>query len=729
VTAQHLQRAPGSDSDTATAEPSVAGDLQVADTTGVRPPPPPPPAHELPGPPRPLLGREELIDTLADRLRRGDVSLQGRSGVGKSTLAARLAQHPHVRAQFTEGVLWAGLGRDADVMSILDAWGARLGVDVIGLPTPEARAEALVRAMREAHLLLVIDDAWDPEHARLLRCGGPGCAHLLTTCVPDLAHGFAASEQVLRVPELEIEHAFALLQERLSDAQGLDAAAIYALAEAAGGLPTSLDLIAGFVAARGSHASAESGAVPAQDLADTERRLALVRAHLGSGDRHVDTIRHGVMLNLDDMAEPLVAAFEALGAFAPRPADFDLDAARAVSEASVETLAALVARGLVEQAGPDRLALPQSVADVARGRVSDDAIARHRAHYLAVIEADPENWDGIASVYPQLRWAWQQLTGAAELPQVLTLLWACRDFQQRRGLWQDITAWTGDALERARSDGGPQLNALLLNTLGQARDVLGDRRQALDYHDQALTLSRDAGDKAGQAMVLNDMGLDHAELGETPQALACFQQALALVRALGDRTGEATILSNTAALHAAADHKQEALACYEAALPICRQLGDRAGEAAMLASVGALRSAMNDKTRALECYDAALTLLRRLGDKSSAAATLTDMAEVYDGLGEAARAVACYDEALRLCCDSGDRWSESAARYNLARLHEALGDLAEAETQLCKVVALDEAIRHPLLESHRADLARLQQQRARKRPFWMGLFGGAGATG
>jgi hypothetical protein len=44
-------------------------------------------------------------------------------------------------------------------------------------------------------------------------------------------------------------------------------------------------------------------------------------------------------------------------------------------------------------------------------------------------------------------------------------------------------------------------------------------------------------------------------------------------------------------------------------------------------------------------------------------------------------------------------------------VHEALGDLAAAEEQLQQVVALDEAIGHPDLESDRAQLVRIQTLR------------------
>jgi hypothetical protein len=66
-----------------------------------------------------------------------------------------------VQAHFADGVLWAGLGPQAYVMSTLAAWGQALGFDVTDRPTPARRAQATGRAIRTQQLLLVLDDAWE----------------------------------------------------------------------------------------------------------------------------------------------------------------------------------------------------------------------------------------------------------------------------------------------------------------------------------------------------------------------------------------------------------------------------------------------------------------------------------------------------------------------------------------------------------------------------------------
>src|SRR5512144_1963206 len=81
-------------------------------------------------PPHGLFGRDEVIGELRARVCTGSgAALGGLPGVGKTTLATALAHDREVLEHFRGGVLWAGLGPNADVDGSLDRWAAALGVD------------------------------------------------------------------------------------------------------------------------------------------------------------------------------------------------------------------------------------------------------------------------------------------------------------------------------------------------------------------------------------------------------------------------------------------------------------------------------------------------------------------------------------------------------------------------------------------------------------------------
>jgi len=703
--------------------------------------------------PNHFLGRADLVNDLVQRLLAGAspaLSAQGLPGVGKTALAVILAHHPKVLKRFADGVLWAGLGPNPDVMRALAIWGDALGVDVTDKATPQARAQAVHNAIGQRRLLLVIDDAWQLEPAQLLRCSGPRCVHLLTTRDQAIARAFAGPAQTVSVPVLEDDPAFQLLQNLAPEACAADPVAAHRLAQTVGGLPLALELLGGYLAAPERSYFPELGQAALAELADPRRRLQLAQRRLGAPEDKVVTLQEVIALSLEPKHLPkkAVKAFHALGAFAPKPATFDRQAAQAVTGADAPTLALLAARNLLERSAEDVLALHQTLADAARTATPPAAIARHRDYYLAQVNEDREAWPRIEALYPQIKHAWSALPADETL---FDFIWALRIYQERRGLWPDYLAWAERGLKVAQALGRKSETATLLVHLGFAYNALGDKPKALEYYNQALPLRRQVGDKGGEATTLTNIGKVYSALGDKPQALEYYNQALPLRRQVGDKGGEATTLTNLGLVYAALGEKQKALEYYNQALPLMRQVGDKGGEATTLNNLGLVYDDLGDKPQALEYYNQALPLMRQVGDKGGEATTLNNLGRVYSALGDKPQALEYYNQALPLyrqvgdkggeattlawlghisageenftaaldyyaqsldlLRQIGDRWTERQFRRNVASIYQAMGDLAQAEEQLQIAVALAEATGHPDLESDRAALATIQARR------------------
>ena len=131
------------------------------------------------------------------------LALHGLGGLGKSTLAAELANCQAALQMFPDGVLWATLGQQPHIGALLNSWVRGVGER----PTEawsEASATAYLRTvLRERHVLMVIDDAWDEAHIRPFLVGGPACCVLLTTRRAATADGIGAT--LLSVPEMAPE--------------------------------------------------------------------------------------------------------------------------------------------------------------------------------------------------------------------------------------------------------------------------------------------------------------------------------------------------------------------------------------------------------------------------------------------------------------------------------------------------------------------------------------------
>ena len=299
-----------------------------------------------------LVGRDDLLADLIDRLLSGKspaLSTAGMPGVGKTALALELVYRPEVQAHFRDGVLWGSLSREPDVASTQAKWADDLKCDLTGVSDLQARTERIGSAIGTRRMLVVIDDAWALEPARLLRPGG-NVTCLLTTRDEAIAQRFAPTQHI-HVPSLEEDPSLELLRQLAGNACAADPKAASDLAKATGGVPLTLKVLGGYLAEPEHSQFPDLGKQAFKELADPHKRLALAEARLGGRLDQEQTLEATIDLSVEQLeqARPAAAAaFHALGAFAPKPAKFDRTAAEAVTGTDGAVLALLIARNLLE---------------------------------------------------------------------------------------------------------------------------------------------------------------------------------------------------------------------------------------------------------------------------------------------------------------------------------------------------------------------------------------------
>jgi tetratricopeptide (TPR) repeat protein len=563
---------------------NVTGGLHLYQT----PPPPTPSEHPplfafVPAMPDHFVGRDEMLETLISQLTSGQalaLSAEGLGGVGKTALAVALAHHQDVLSYFKDGVLWAGLGPQAgesEVMSTLAAWGMALGQDISGLLDLTKRKQAVKQLIGQRSLLLVLDDVWQLNTAKALRCGGPHCCHLLTTRNKGVAQQFAGAGHTQGVASLEQDPAYTLLQALAPEACAADPKVSRELAQAVGGLPLALELLGGYLAEKETNLFPEMFDDLAGDtwaeLSDPGQRLQLAQKRLGSRSGKV-SLQDTLALSLDELQPDDKAAFYALGAFAPKPERFSRAAAEAVAETTGETLLRLAVRNLIEVEGK-RFALHQVLADVAKTGTDDAAVGRHRTYYLGLANEDRQDWRQIERVYGQIRWGWQATTDDKNR---LAWVWALREYQRLRGLWRDGLEWREAGLAATRALGRCKDEGTMLAEIGFVYNDLGQRDKALDYFQQALSILEEVGDRKEIGTTLNNIGGVYHNLGQRDKALDYFQQALPIREEVGDWAGVAHTLNNIGLVYDNLGQRDKALDYYQQALPISEEVGDRYGE-------------------------------------------------------------------------------------------------------------------------------------------------------
>ena len=164
-------------------------------------------------------------------------------GIGKSTLAAALAHDPEVQDRFPDGVLWATLGQQPELMTLLSHWVLGLGDSNFKPLSVESTSGHLRTRLDQKAALLVVDDVWDPDHVPPFLVGGPSCRVLITTRRATVADVAGAGQIPLDVltPEQSLDLLAAHLGRALGPAERDDARQ---LAEAVGFLPLALELAA-----------------------------------------------------------------------------------------------------------------------------------------------------------------------------------------------------------------------------------------------------------------------------------------------------------------------------------------------------------------------------------------------------------------------------------------------------------------------------------------------------
>ena len=168
-------------------------------------------------------------------------ALHGPGGIGKTVLASSLAHDPEVRKRFSDGVLWTTLGQEPQILSLLNDLIREIGDHE--LPTSEAASAHLRSLLHDRAVLLVVDDAWEPEHVKPFLVGGPNSHILVTT-----RRAFVADEadaELYELDEMTSDQSLDLFSSRLgrpiTEAERDDARLV---AELVGHLPLALVLAA-----------------------------------------------------------------------------------------------------------------------------------------------------------------------------------------------------------------------------------------------------------------------------------------------------------------------------------------------------------------------------------------------------------------------------------------------------------------------------------------------------
>lgn len=305
-----------------------------------------------------LIGRENDLLTMKQRMAilpypqsLSTTVIHGWPGVGKTTLVTTLAYDEEVISAFPDGILWASVGEKPNPYQELKVWGKSLGVDMSHAKTLEDVITRLRTILKDKKALLIIDDVWERDDAIPFKVGGANCFTLITTRFLDVARELITiPDELFRLGTLSDEQGFELLKRLAPTITEKYSSQAKSLVTDLEGLPLALR-----VAGRLLEADIRDGFDPLPLMNSIRDNHDLLKA-IAPDDRYdpktgtTPTVQLLLQKSTDRLDEYTRECFAFLGAFAPKPATFDMDAMKAVwmVDDPQSIIRKLVDRGLLE---------------------------------------------------------------------------------------------------------------------------------------------------------------------------------------------------------------------------------------------------------------------------------------------------------------------------------------------------------------------------------------------
>jgi tetratricopeptide (TPR) repeat protein len=706
---------------------------------------PPRPAHNL-------VGRDDLLHHLKQRIINGKdralVALNGLPGVGKTSIAIELAHAPEILDHFEDGVLWAGLGRQPDLLALLSTWAVALGISAEAIArhsTMPERAALVHAAFGLRRMLLIIDDAWQTEAALAFKVGGPNCAHLLTTRLVSVALDFA-SDKVTPVRELGLDDGLELLAQLSPRAVAEEPEEARSLVQSVGGLPLALVLMGRYLQKQSYSVQSRRLHEALTRLQATETRLQLAQPQPPlepHPDLPPDTpLSLQAVIGLSDAALDATAhrALANLSLFAPKPNTFSEEAALAVIAAPAEVLDTLVDHGLVESVAPDRYT-PRSSSEATpwylRGlvkRIAPDRYTPRTSPELALYgrakRAVPDRYAPRAlpefALYGLAKSVTPDRYDPRALPEFAPYGLAKSVTPDRYTLHQTVADYA--SLQVA----DPAAAERLVSHFAQYVDVHAADYQTLDWeiinilttletafktsqHDKLIrmvdalytfletrglyeiserhlrrahTVAEATGDVDSQVTILNMLGDLEVRRGQFKSAQAFLQQSIELARATQCRQLEADRLFQLGLALSYMGDRHNGRAALERALLIERELGNRQGEGYALCALGSVLEGLCGYSQAIDYLEQALCICRESGSRRGEGWTHYNFCMVYLPMGDFAQAQAHAEQSQPIFRELGDWRSEGWLIYQFGRLFRQLGRYEEARTSFAQALQI-----------------------------------------
>ena len=691
----------------APAVPAVPA-ASAAAATVVEPPAVP---RLLPGAIADFTGRDDLLATLGAALEDATetsyalriVSITGKGGVGKTTLAVHLGHS--LAKRFPDGQMFVKLrGPSAQPIlptRVLERFLRSLGIPGSAVPSSiEERAELFRNLVADRRMLIVLDDAIDEEQVRWLLPGSSNCPVLITS--RSRLAGLEGASSV-QIDVFSTEQALQLLS-RILGAERIhsEPSSALQLIQLCGSLALALRIVAARLAAR-----------PHWPLSKMVARLRDERQRLDELTHGGVGVRAGLAMAYQGLPSDAQRLFRRLSML--EAAEFSswvaaplLDVAVAEAEDTLEFLvdAQLVDVEVVKGRRPryrlhdlvrvysqECLAAHESTAErsVVLGRVlstwlhlveeahrraygGDHTLIHGQAPRLALDEsvldrelADPIGWfeDERVSLITAVR----QAAGAGLDELCWDLALTLVTLFEMYGYFDDWRTTHEIALAVTRHHDNRRGQAAMLYSLGSLHMFEYKLDEARSRLGLACELFDQVGDVHGGALALRNLAFVDRIQGRLDEAMAGYEKALVMLSEVNDSTAEAHVLSNMAQIHLDRGLIAEGKETMAAGLAAVERSGNRRVRAQILCRLGEAHLQIDEVTEAEYVFTQALETVRSVGDPVGECYALRGLAVARSHQGSHGAAYEMLEQAMVIA-------SQAQEVLAIGRIQLSLGEVA-----------------------------------------------------
>lgn len=654
-----------------------------------------------------LIGRNTIISRLKEQLCSDKsirvAALNGLPGAGKTTLAVTLAHDNDVINHFSDGILWAGLGPQPNILEHLSRWGSLLGIipaEAKRLTSTEAWTQAIRAAIGRRRMLLVIDDIWELQEALAFKIGGPYCSYLVTTRFPSIAAQWAGKDAIV-VSELNESDSIALLVQLVPELITQKRKDILSLVQSVGGLPLALMIVGKYLRTSAYNGQPRRIQTALEKLKNARERLNLDMLQAipeRSPSLPVNTpvsLQTAIHVSDQQLNEQAQIALRALSAFPPKPSTFSEEAALVVSQVPVEVIDILTDAGLLENSGPDRYSLHQVIADYAREYVQENtSIVRFVQYFIRYVETYEYDYVMLERESTNITAAFDYIPSAS----IYGVNIYAR-FLIMRGLYEQAQHFLKQAEETARQlNNSIELASTLLN-LGKIAQRLAHYTQAEKYLQEGLMFARQHNNSQLICDLLLSMGGVVAYQGEPLRAEDFLREALALAEQYKDTQRICAALKTLGACESDQGKYAQAEVSLKKALPLARLNEDREQLIEVLVNLGQTAALRGDYALATNFWQEALGVARQIGYRHSIQMILGNLGAIATEQGQNKEAQEYLQEGLQLARQMDDPSAMVLQLANLGALAIEQEDYDKAEVYLQEAVEKVRLLNHPWLET------------------------------